>query len=97
MFLMVLLGLFGLFSLVSCSEIKVVILSVIWGGLRLLVDKAVILKDHLLLMSLAPLDVTILSIDKLTMLLLELMVHLVHLSVVLRVNGLIGLNLLLKL
>ena len=97
MFLMVLLGLFGLFSLVSCSEIKVVILSVIWGGLRLLVDKAVILKDHLLLMSLAPLDVTILSIDKLTMLLLELMVHLVHLSVVLRVNGMIGLTLLLKL
>ena len=61
-----------------------------------MVDEAVILKYHLLLMVWVLLEVTILSISKVPrLLLLELMIHLGHLSVVLGVDGLIGLTLLL--
>ena len=61
-----------------------------------MVDEAVILKNHLLLKVWVLLEVTILSISKVPrLLLLELMIHLGHLSVVLGVDGLIGLTLLL--
>lgn len=61
-----------------------------------MVDEAIILKNHLLLKVWVLLEVAILSISKVPrLLLLELMIHLGHLSVVLGVDGLIGLTLLL--